>query len=305
MTDQPIEELWELRDAARLVALAERLASEGQMNLNKTLEAVVFAKIRRAGWHYRPQVTLGQMRTELANSILALKQDHTAPEIIAVLEAGEQALAKGSGDDLLAHEAPDVFVCRNCGYMALSSVPDHCPDCGAWPGRFRKFVGLFNGDNAEPTNPMVVLAQLARNGEALDSLVEGLNDDQMLRPVSGSDWAIRHHVAHFYDTQDLLDTRIDLMLTQTNPELKALALFEQATQSERHPASTRAILDAFREKRARCIARLEALPLKDWWRAGWHPEFGQLTVLRQAAYSANHEQTHLPEIEVLRRAVTL
>jgi rubrerythrin len=291
-------------DLARLVALAERLAAEGQMNLNKTVEAIIYSKVRRAGWHYRPQVTLAQMHAELTRSILALKQDGTAPEIIAVLELGEQGLEKRGGDDLLAHEAPDVFVCRTCGYMALDSAPEHCPDCGAWPGRFRKFVSLFNGDNAEPTNPLVVLAQLASNAEALEAVLDGLSDDQMLRQLPGSDWAIRHHVAHFYDTQDLLDTRIDLMLRRVNPELKALALYEQATQSERHPASTRAILGAFREKRARCIARLEALPLKDWWRTGWHPEFGQMTVLRQAAYSANHEQTHLPDVEALRRAIT-
>lgn len=42
---------------------------------------------------------------------------------------------------------------------------------------------------------------------------------------------------------------------------------------------------------------------RDLWRTGRHPEFGQLTVLRQAAYMAFHEQTHLPEVEALRRQV--
>ena len=36
---------------------------------------------------------------------------------------------------------------------------------------------------------------------------------------------------------------------------------------------------------------------------GWHQEFGQITVLRQIAYMANHEQTHLPEIEALRNQI--
>jgi hypothetical protein len=54
---------WTL-DIGRLIALAERFASEGQMNLNKLLEAAVYAEVRRFGWRYRPQVTLTTMQSE-------------------------------------------------------------------------------------------------------------------------------------------------------------------------------------------------------------------------------------------------
>jgi len=133
--------------------------------------------------------------------------------------------------------------------------------------------------------------------------VGSLSEEEMRKTPDGSDWSIRDHVAHFYDTQEMLDTRVDLMLKHDNPELAALAVYELATEADRHPASTRAMLARFRDKRARCIARLEALPLKDLWRPGRHPEFGQLTILRQAAYLAFHEQTHLPEIEMMRQRI--
>lgn len=287
----------------RLVALAERFAAEGQMNLNKLVEAAVYAQVRRTGWRYRPPVTVKTMQGELEVCIQSLQQAGLSPELIAILETGRQALAEHRPADLLAEEAPDAFVCRTCGHVALGSPPDHCPDCGAWPGRFRKFVAMFNGDNSEPTNPMEVLALLAHTAEALARLVDGLSEEEMLRTPDGSDWSIRDHVSHFYDTQEMLDTRVDLMLRHDNPELTALAVYELATEADRPPASTRAMLAQFRDKRARCIARLEALPLKDLWRPGRHPEFGQLTILRQAAYLAFHEQTHLPEIEALRRQV--
>jgi hypothetical protein len=61
------------------------------------------------------------------------------------------------------------------------------------------------------------------------------------------------------------------------------------------------MLAQFLEDRASAVARLEALPLKDLWRTGRHSEFGQMTILRQVAYLAYHEQTHLPEIENLRQ----
>lgn len=132
---------------------------------------------------------------------------------------------------------------------------------------------------------------------------EDLPEDATSQTPVSSGWSIRDHVAHFLDTQEMLDTRIELMLTQDNPELTALAVYELAADAERHPSSTRATLAAFRAKRAQCVARLETLPLKDLWRSGRHPEFGQLTILRQAAYLAFHEQTHLPEVEALRMQV--
>lgn len=288
----------------RVAALAERFASEGQMNLNKLMEAATYAQVRRAGWNYRPPVTVNTMQAELEACTQSLRQAGLSPKLIAALETGRQVLAEHRQADLFAEEAPDVFVCRTCGHVALGSPPDHCPDCGAWPGRFRKFVAMFNGDNSEPTNPMEILALLAQNAESLARLVESLSEEEMRKTPNGSDWSIRDHVSHFYDTQEMLDARVDLMLRHDNPELTALAVYELATEADRHPASTHAMLAQFLDRRARCITRLEALPLKDLWRPGRHPEFGQLTILRQVAYLAFHEQTHLPEIEMLKRLVT-
>jgi len=288
---------------ARLVALAERCASEGQMNLNKLVEAAIYAEIRRAGWRYRPKVTVERLIPELETSLQSLKPDDPSPGLIAALEAGLQALSAGHGADLLFEDAPDVFVCRSCGHVALGSPPDHCPECGTWPGRFRKFVAFFNGDNQEPINPVETLALLSQNAQDLERLVKDLSEEQIARAPAGSDWSIRDHIAHFYDTQEMLDNRVDLMLEQDDPELVAIAVYEFATQESRHPTSAQAILAEFRRKRGQCVARLEALPLKALWRTGRHPEFGRLTILRQAAYLAYHEQTHLPEIEALRHQV--
>ena len=59
------------------------------------------------------------------------------------------------------------------------------------------------------------------------------------------------------------------------------------------------ILEIFCQKRGSCVTRLRKRPLSDMYRTGSHPEFGELTILRQAAYMAFHEQVHLPEIEAI------
>jgi hypothetical protein len=44
---------------------------------------------------------------------------------------------------------------------------------------------------------------------------------------------------------------------------------------------------------------LEDIPLEDWWRRGWHEEFGELRLFQQVSYFACHELTHLPQLERL------
>ena len=292
-----------LHELAQLTALAERLADEGQMNLNKLVEAVVYAKIRRAGWKHRPQISKDMLQDELANSVQTLKQSGASPELVAVMEIGLRALQTERGGDLMQEEAPDVFVCRKCGHATLGQPPDHCPDCNAWPGRFRKFVAFFNRDNIEPLNPTTVLDLLAENGNELERLVDGLSEETMNRQPAGDVWSIRDHISHFYDTQEMLDTRINLMLNHENPDLVAMAVYEFATEADRHPTTARGILESFFLKREACVARLREQPLSDMYRTGSHPEFGELTILRQAAYMAYHEQVHLPEIEELYKEV--
>jgi len=292
-----------LYELAQLTALAERFADEGQMNLNKLAEAAVYAKIRRAGWKYRPQISKDMMLDELANAFRTLKKNDVSIELVTAMEIGLRALQTERGGDMLSNEAPDIFVCRMCGHTALGKPPDHCPDCGAWPGRFRKFVSFFNRDNIEPLNPTAVLDLLAENAIELTQLVDGLSKEMMNRQPAEDVWSIRDYIAHFYDTQEMLDMRVDLMLNHDNPDLAAMAVYEFATEADRHPATARGILETFCQKRESCVARLRECPLSDMYRAGSHPEFGELTILRQAAYMAYHEQVHLPEIEALRQEV--
>ncbi len=67
-----------------MVALAERFASEGQMNLNKILEAIAYAQIRRASCNYRPEITTQTMQSELAQCLDNISQadiwHHTGKE---------------------------------------------------------------------------------------------------------------------------------------------------------------------------------------------------------------------------------
>jgi rubrerythrin len=284
----------------RMVALAERFSSEGHMNLNKLIEAAVYAQTRRAAWRYQPQVTKESMPSELEASLQFLTAQGADQALVESLQKGHQGLLESESNEFLIVDAPDAYVCRNCGHVAMQAAPDRCPDCGSWPGRFRRFTATFNMDNMEPINPVDVISLFAHNAIDLVGLVEGLSEEQLSQKPAANEWSMREHVAHFYDAQEMLDTRLELMLNQDDPELVALAIYEDAGIEQGRPDTTAGLLSEFLNLRAKSIALLESLPLKDLWRTGRHTEFGRITVLRQVAYLAYHEQTHLPEIEALR-----
>ncbi|NCF69643.1 MAG: hypothetical protein GWP61_27150 [Chloroflexi bacterium] len=285
-------------EMARMTALAERFASEGQMSLNKLLESAVYALIRRAAWQYTPEVTKDRMQLELETSVHALKESELSSGLQAALQTCLEYLKIDK--NILLENAPDVFVCRTCGHAALGQAPQHCPDCGAWPGRFRKFVAFFNGDNHEPINPVHVLDMLEESVDTVKELTSNLSEESMNEKPSDSEWSIREHMAHFFDANEMMENRIELMLQHDDPDFTVYSVPQLATvETERRPKTAIGIIDVYSRRRLAIVEKLRSLSLNDLFRTGFHPSFGQLTVLRQAAYIANHEQDHMPEIEAL------
>ena len=267
--------------------------------MNKLVEAAIYARQRRSGWLYQPEITAERLSAELETCIPSLKSVCQDPEWQAAFEAGKHLLAGDRNHDLPYKEAPDTFVCRHCGYLALAKAPDHCPQCGAWPGNFRSFVAIFNSDNQAPSDPSAVLTCLANNADELVNMVGSLDETQLRRSPACGGWSLREHIAHFYDTQQMMDRRVGLMLEHDNPELQGLAVYALASEEAQHPSDTLEMLALYRTHRQASVKKLKSLPLKDLWRTGMHSEFGKITILRQVIYVAQHEQTHLPDVEEL------
>ena len=117
-------------------------------------------------------------------------------------------------------------------------------------------------------------------------------------PVDGG-WCIKDAITHLRDAQVLFEFRVNLMIEQEHPKLESKAVFDMVGQSAERTLSTEDFYQSYLESRQRVIARLDRLPLRDWWRTGQHQEFGGLTITQQASYFAAHELTHFPQIERL------
>ena len=179
----------------------------------------------------------------------------------------------------------------------LNAPAEKCPTCGAWPTTFRRFLPVYWLDALEP---FAALERLHQTPLDVAALLEGLSEKVLSQPPEDGGWAIRNTVSHLRDAQGVLSFRLNLLLEQENPSLESKAVFEWATKEEEHPPTTQEIFDTYRASRQETIAKLESIPLSDWWRIGQHEEFGTVTLRQQVSYFGSHEITHFPQIESLR-----
>jgi uncharacterized damage-inducible protein DinB len=278
------------------LALAGRLEGEGQYNIAKLLRAAADAMARRAAYRLSLPTSAAGLSREIERSQAALATLDIGADLVSALERGGAAMADGRLPFI--HETPHPYVCRTCGHTVLREAAGKCPTCGAWAATFQQFLPVYWLNDLEP---LAAVERLRETPAEVAALLDGLSEDSLTRQPESEGWSICQVMSHLRDAQGVLSARLNLMLEEENPRLTSQAVFEWATREETRPPTTQEIFETYRASRREAIARLESIPLKDWWRTGQHEEFGPVTLRQQVSYFAAHECTHFPQIESLRR----
>lgn len=278
-----------------LLALAARLEGEGYYNLAKILRASTDATLRRAAYRLEMPPDLPNLHSALGRAAGELAALSCGPDVIDAFKRGGAALRAGRLP--LFDETPNPFVCRTCGHLVLEPPTMRCPLCGAWPESFQEFMPNAWFDALEPFE---AVARLRSTPQAIATLLDGLPEDDLNRQPAPGEWSMRQVLSHLHDAQGVLHARLELLLSQDRPALSAQPVHEWAWQAEAQPTSTGELFEVYRSLRGKIVARLEATPLKDWWRTGFHEEFGEVSLRQQVSYFAAHETTHLPQMAALR-----
>ena len=288
---------------AQLTAAAEDLTNKGIINLQKLLEALVYSVIRTQARNYRRRDDAVVRIQDVLSLVNQIPAEFVAPALQKVLELALKRYQINPKGDLSYDEAPDIFVCRSCGHVSIGEAPKECPGCWSSFGVFRRFQGMFNGDNSEPENPFALLDMLDQNAVQVELLVWGLQESECVKHPFPGRWSIREQITHFYDAQALLEGRVSLMLVEHEPFLGSATPYTKATDSKGRPSHTSDILRIYKEARTAFTARLREVAPIQLWRRGRHEDFGLVSIMHQVKYFAQHEQAHMGSIAALRKAV--
>ncbi|MBN2045087.1 MAG: DinB family protein [Anaerolineales bacterium] len=272
----------------KLLALALRLEAEGQYNIAKLARATADSLCRHAAWEHDLRAKKESLATEIERTASSLDN----PDVQAALRKGATALAEGRLP--LIDETPHPYVCRICGHLALSIIPEICPTCGAWGETFQWFPPVYW---LEALDPLEALERLKKTPLEVAVLIEPLSENDMVRQSEDSGWSVRNILSHLRDAQAVISYRLDLFLKEQYPVLEMKAVWTWAKEENEHPPSTREIFEIYQASRREMLDKLEALPLEDWWRKGSHEEFGIVSIKQQVSYFASHELTHMSQLK--------
>lgn len=277
-------------------ALATRLEEAGQYNIAKLMRAAADSQVRQSAYRLDLPGDKTALAGEVMNFIGELSKLDFDEQLITALQNGTMRMTEGRLP--LINETPHPYVCRSCGLLTMHKPVSSCPNCDARKETFQRFPPVYWLEAFDPYN---CLEKLRQTPVEISRLLTGKDEDTLNRSPEDGGWTIRNILSHLLDAQGVLNFRVNLMLTQENPELKSLAVFDWAINDQERPASTQDILATYRDSRQETLLRLESIPLADWWLTGLHQEFGSVTIRQQVSYFAMHEISHLPSIVRLLR----
>lgn len=133
----------------------------------------------------------------------------------------------------------------------------------------------------------------------LSAAVAGLNDAQLDTPYREGGWTVRQVVHHVVDSHLNAYVRCKLMVTETNPPLKA---YDEKTWAELPDSKTLPVshsLGIISGLHARWTTFLQSLKPTDFARTGIHSERGPITIdtlMQIYGWHCRHHVAHITEL---------
>ena len=269
---------------------ARGLEAGGYYGAAKLLQALAYAEEVKA--INEAAMPRGEALTAELRMILAeLQATGANPAVIAALEGGLQMVLADS--TIPYHIILAVSVSRTSGEVFIGEPPEFSENHDHRLG-LRAFSPVWYFDALSPAE---CLAALSDNPAMIEAQFSGLSTEQCAIPSAPGEWSMRELVWHLFQAQQLLAERIERLLTEDNPSLEPRAVW---TIQAGAALSISEIWEQYRASRSEVLERLHGIPSEDWWRQGWHLEFGPQTVLSQATYFARHEVSHMPQFADIR-----
>jgi uncharacterized damage-inducible protein DinB len=118
------------------------------------------------------------------------------------------------------------------------------------------------------------------------------------RPAPGV-WSIHENACHLAEVHPLFFRRLDLMLAETNPEIRSYDPGRDDPDDALLQLDLDEALRRFEHDRARLVARLGQLRAQDWTRTARHDEYNSYSIFTMFRHLALHDFHHAYLIEDL------
>jgi hypothetical protein len=157
-----------------------------------------------------------------------------------------------------------------------------------------------------PRTTEQLLAMLSESPPRIAVLTAGLAAPLLHTPPAPDEWSANDVLAHLRSCSDVWGGYIELILAEDMPTIRAVNPTTWIKKTDYPEQEFRPSLQAFTTQRAGLLAVLKPLTPEEWSRAATVTGAGKpriRTVNEYAHWLANHERSHLKQIERVVNAV--
>ena len=153
-----------------------------------------------------------------------------------------------------------------------------------------------------------VLSALTDQPRSIAALTAGLPRARLHRPPRREEWALNDVLAHLRSCSDMWGKYIATIIAEDRPTIRAMNPTTWIKSTNYPELEFAPSFRAFAKQRAELLALLRALPKAGWARSATVTGAGrprERTVLDYARWLANHERSHVKQIERMINSLTV
>src|SRR6478672_6595141 len=142
------------------------------------------------------------------------------------------------------------------------------------------------------------LAILRQTHQTLAGLTVNLPEVALDFRASPQEWSTREILAHLVDDEMyVMRTRLERMIKEERPDLAPHDERKWYANRNTTRDALSELLDDFGLQRTASLGIIDMLRDEDWRREGYQPEYGQFTAAQWLDRWAEHDTTHIKQIE--------
>ncbi len=168
-------------------------------------------------------------------------------------------------------------------------------------------TGITESDDAGHANGNRAVMSVGANGRSVDAvvaalasvpvelarLIDGKSTEDLVQPAQDGGWGLVEILPHFRDWEDIIEQRVDAILSGHEPGLEEYDDSLWAIEHGYRDQDTRAAFEEFATRRTALVERLSALAPDDWNRVGILPKRGRVTLHWLLDSVCNHDAKHV------------
>ena len=146
-------------------------------------------------------------------------------------------------------------------------------------------------------NPEKALRDLPKTPVLLRVVLQGVDQRRATEATDGADgWSVLEIICHLNDYEEFFFTRAQQIVETDQPYFPPVDHEALVVENEYARQNFATVLAVYLDRRAAFVNYLRGLSPQQWQRKGFHPSWGEVTLVEHVTNTTLHDVNHIEQI---------